>query len=149
MDETNNSTEHRKGQHLTSEERHEIEVRLNKDKWSIYKIAKRPSRTRSNAEPYCSTTARSNAIRPTSATKPILKTVRKAAGNTVASKPPLFSNMWTTISMRTDGRWMPVWGVPSWKEHSPRARSFCHGFSLPIATCYCNLRTKKSYSGST
>ena len=32
--------EHRKGQHLTSEERHEIEVRCNKDKWSIYKIAK-------------------------------------------------------------------------------------------------------------
>ena len=34
------TTEHRKGQHLTSEERHEIEVRLNKDQWSIYKIAK-------------------------------------------------------------------------------------------------------------
>ena len=40
MDETNYTTEHRKGQHLTSEERHEIEVRFNKDKWSIYKIAK-------------------------------------------------------------------------------------------------------------
>ena len=38
MDETNYTTEHRKGQHLTSEERHEIEVRYNKDKWSIYKI---------------------------------------------------------------------------------------------------------------
>ena len=40
MDETNYTTGHRKGQHLTSEERHEIEVRLNKDQWSIYKIAK-------------------------------------------------------------------------------------------------------------
>lgn len=40
MDKTNYTTEHRKGQHLTSEERHEIEVRYNKDKWSIYKIAK-------------------------------------------------------------------------------------------------------------
>lgn len=40
MDETNNSTEHRKGQHLTSEERHLIEVRLNKDKCTVYQIAK-------------------------------------------------------------------------------------------------------------
>ena len=32
-------TEHRKGQHLLAEERHEIEVRL-KDKWSTYQIAK-------------------------------------------------------------------------------------------------------------
>ena len=40
MDKTNYTTEHRKGQHLTSEERHEIEVRFNKDKWSIYSIAK-------------------------------------------------------------------------------------------------------------
>ena len=40
MDNTNYTTEHKKGQHLTSEERHEIEVRYNKDKWSIYKIAK-------------------------------------------------------------------------------------------------------------
>ena len=39
MDNTNCNTEHKKYQHLTSEERHEIEVRL-KDKWSIYKIAK-------------------------------------------------------------------------------------------------------------
>jgi len=44
MDETNYTTEHRKGQHLTSEERHEIEVRFNKDKWSIYKIAKELNR---------------------------------------------------------------------------------------------------------
>ena len=44
MDETNYTTEHRKGQHLTSEERHEIEVRLNKDKWSIYRIAKEMNR---------------------------------------------------------------------------------------------------------
>ena len=39
MDNTNCNTEHKKYQHLTSEERHEIEVRL-KYKWSIYKIAK-------------------------------------------------------------------------------------------------------------
>lgn len=43
MDETNYTTEHRKGQHLNSEERHEIEVRL-KDKWSIYRIAKHLNR---------------------------------------------------------------------------------------------------------
>ena len=50
MDNLNCSTEHRKGQHITSEERHEIEVRL-KDGWSIYKIAKylgRPYNTISN-----------------------------------------------------------------------------------------------------
>ena len=40
MDESNYTTEHRKGQHLTSEERHIIEVRWNKDKRSIYGIAK-------------------------------------------------------------------------------------------------------------
>ena len=40
MDETNYTTGHRKGQHLTSEERHIIEVRFNKDKKSIYAIAK-------------------------------------------------------------------------------------------------------------
>lgn len=40
MDKTNDTTEHRKGQHLTSEERHIIEVRWNKDKRSIYGIAK-------------------------------------------------------------------------------------------------------------
>ena len=39
MDNTNYTTEHRRGQHLLSEERHEIEVRL-KDGWSIYRIAK-------------------------------------------------------------------------------------------------------------
>lgn len=39
MDNTNHTTEHRKGQHLLSEERHEIEVRL-KDGWTIYKISK-------------------------------------------------------------------------------------------------------------
>lgn len=39
MDNTYYTTEHRKGQHLLSEERHEIEVRL-KDGWSIYRIAK-------------------------------------------------------------------------------------------------------------
>ena len=39
MDNTNYTTEHRKNQHLLSEERHEIEVRR-KDGWSIYRIAK-------------------------------------------------------------------------------------------------------------
>ena len=39
MDKTNYTTEHRKGQHLLSEERHEIEVHL-KDGWSINRIAK-------------------------------------------------------------------------------------------------------------
>ena len=40
MDNSNWSTEHKKYQHLTSEERHIIEVRFNEDKWSIYRIAK-------------------------------------------------------------------------------------------------------------
>ena len=39
MDNTNFTAEHRKGQHLLSEERHEIEVFL-KMGWSIYRIAK-------------------------------------------------------------------------------------------------------------
>ena len=39
MDTQNYITEHRKGQHLLAEERHEIEVRL-KDGWSPYRIAK-------------------------------------------------------------------------------------------------------------
>lgn len=43
MDNTNYTTEHRKGQHLLSEERHEIEVRL-KDGWSVYRIAKQLDR---------------------------------------------------------------------------------------------------------
>ena len=50
MDNPNCNTEHKKYQHLTSEERHEIEVRL-KDKWSPYKIAKhlgRPYNTIAN-----------------------------------------------------------------------------------------------------
>ena len=50
MDNPNCNTEHRKYQHLTSEERHEIEVRL-KDGWSTYKIAKhlgRPYNTIAN-----------------------------------------------------------------------------------------------------
>ena len=40
MDNSNCSTEHKKYQHMTSEERHIIEVRFNEDKWSIYRIAK-------------------------------------------------------------------------------------------------------------
>ena len=43
MDNTNYTTEHRKGQHLLSEERHEIEVRL-KDGHSVYWIAKHLNR---------------------------------------------------------------------------------------------------------
>ena len=39
MDTQNYTTEHRKGQHLLAEERHEIEVRL-KDGWKPYRIAK-------------------------------------------------------------------------------------------------------------
>ncbi len=39
MDNPNYTIEHRKGQHLLAEERHEIEVRL-RDGWSPYKIAK-------------------------------------------------------------------------------------------------------------
>ena len=39
MDRQDCTTEHRKGQHLLAEERHEIEVRL-KDGWSVYRIAK-------------------------------------------------------------------------------------------------------------
>lgn len=39
----NYTTEHRKGQHLLAEERHEIEVRL-KDGWSTYRIAKQLGR---------------------------------------------------------------------------------------------------------
>ena len=39
MDTQYYTTEHRKGQHLLAEERHEIEVRL-KDGWSPYRIAK-------------------------------------------------------------------------------------------------------------
>lgn len=50
MDKTNYSMEHRKGQHLSAEERHEIEIRL-KDGWSLYQIAhklKRPYNTIKN-----------------------------------------------------------------------------------------------------
>lgn len=43
MDTQNYSTEHRKGQHLSAEERHEIEVRR-KDGWSPYRIAKQLGR---------------------------------------------------------------------------------------------------------
>lgn len=39
MDNPNYTTKHRKGQHLTAEERNDIEVHL-KDRWSVYKIAK-------------------------------------------------------------------------------------------------------------
>lgn len=40
MDTLNFTPTHKKGQHLTREERHYISVRLNIDYWSIYKIAK-------------------------------------------------------------------------------------------------------------
>lgn len=45
MDEINYTTEHRKGQHLTNEERHIIEVRLGTDGWTIYQIAKSLNRS--------------------------------------------------------------------------------------------------------
>lgn len=44
MDTQDYIIEHRKGQHLLAEERHEIEVRL-KDGWSIYRIAKHLGRS--------------------------------------------------------------------------------------------------------
>jgi len=40
MDKNKYTTEHRKGQHLTPEERYMIEVRYNTDHWTIYRIAK-------------------------------------------------------------------------------------------------------------
>ena len=43
MDNPNFSTEHRKRQHLTEEERYDIEVHL-KDGWSKYKIARHLNR---------------------------------------------------------------------------------------------------------
>src|SRR5574344_1907974 len=43
MDNPNCSTEHRKWQHLTAEERHDIEVHL-KDGWSKYQIARHLNR---------------------------------------------------------------------------------------------------------
>ncbi len=43
MDKPNYTIEHRKGQHLLAEERHEIEVRL-RDGWTPYKIAKQLGR---------------------------------------------------------------------------------------------------------
>lgn len=44
MDKTNYTTETKKKQHLTDEERHEIEVRYNKDHWGIYRISKQLGR---------------------------------------------------------------------------------------------------------
>ncbi len=43
MDNSNYTIEHRKGQHLLAEERHEIEVRL-RDGWTPYKIARQLGR---------------------------------------------------------------------------------------------------------
>ena len=40
MDMLNFTPNHKKGQHLTREERYYISIRLNIDHWSIYKIAK-------------------------------------------------------------------------------------------------------------
>lgn len=40
MDMLNFTPNHKKGKHLTREERYYISVRLNIDHWSIYKIAK-------------------------------------------------------------------------------------------------------------
>lgn len=44
MDTLNFTPTHKKGQHLTREERYYISIRLNVDHWSIYKIAKEPHR---------------------------------------------------------------------------------------------------------
>ena len=57
MDTLNFTPTHKKGQHLTREERYYISVRLNIDHWSIYKIAKelhRPYNT-INKEVQCGT----------------------------------------------------------------------------------------------
>ena len=40
MDMLNFTPKHKKGQHLTREERYYISIRLNVDHWSVYKIAK-------------------------------------------------------------------------------------------------------------
>lgn len=40
MDTLNFTPTHKKGPHLTREERYYISIRLNIDHWSIYKIAK-------------------------------------------------------------------------------------------------------------
>lgn len=40
MDTLNFTPNHKKGQHLTREERYYISIRLNVDHWSVYKIAK-------------------------------------------------------------------------------------------------------------
>ena len=40
MDMLNFTPNHKKGQHLTREERYYISIRLNVDHWSVYKIAK-------------------------------------------------------------------------------------------------------------
>ena len=40
MDTLNFTPTHKKGQHLTREERYYISIRLNVDHWSVYKIAK-------------------------------------------------------------------------------------------------------------
>ena len=84
MDNFNCNTEHKKYQHLTSEERHEIKVRL-KDGWSIYAIAKhlgRPYNTINNevnvVRSIC-ITARLPDTKLTKAKKYILKIEKTAA----------------------------------------------------------------------
>ena len=64
MDIQNYTTEHRKGQHLSAEERHEIEVRL-KDGWSPYRIAKHLGRAYNTIknENYCNSPQKVNSIR--------------------------------------------------------------------------------------
>ena len=52
MDNPNCNTEHKKYQHLSSEERHIIEVRFNEDKWTIYAIAKSLGRPYNTEEAY-------------------------------------------------------------------------------------------------
>ena len=79
MDNLNYTIEHRKGQHLSSEERHDIEVHL-RDGWSIYRIERTwavrttPSRTKSSAVPFCCTTEKLHATKPRRARKSTKRT---------------------------------------------------------------------------
>lgn len=97
MDITNYTTEHKKGQHLLSEERHEIEVRL-KDGWSIYRIAKhleRPYNTIKNEIKRGTVSlyqGRWNDTKQMRARRYILNTDRTAVSSTVVSLQFVFSN---------------------------------------------------------
>ena len=122
MDKTNYTTEHRKGQHLLSEERHEIEVRL-KDGWSIYRIAKHLGR------PY--NTIKNEVKRGTFPATPPPKNV---------STVSLIKSM---LYDRRANRWLSHSRLrPSFR--SPTATGVLSIIVVTIlkiiATCYCNLR---------